>query len=492
MNSISRTILATSLVTGLLLASSPVTAQEEGNTLEGFKVTGLPLVSFSTDDGFGYGLRIFGTNYVEGVDPFDYQMYVQYYKTTLGFEYHEVALDTLNFLGTPYRVKFNAGFARTLNAQWYGRGNFHDLQKEQKIKNGELPTGENIPEVADIPIRKDQKDIPEGWEWVRSFDSPYLTLNRKAVDNFQDFLEREPQRHKTSDIVNTKGREYYRQTQNKFYNYDRIRPFATASTEQFIGSSNFKYFLGFRGQRYRIQSYKNDIDSGDRLPNNQTLIDLERPTGYDATEKERFVNGVRGAIAYDSRPREREKNPNTGIFADLHVEGVGKGTGSHYTFTRVTATWRHYIDIFPSLFNPAGELVFAYRIQGQETFGDVPFFEAGRIYTMDEANEGIGTNRGVRGYAANQFVDTVMGMVNTELRWTFAKTGFLGGMDFVMLAYYDTGRVADKWENMTSDGMHNAVGGGIRMVWQKNTIVNISYGRSKYGVNGNFSFNHMF
>ena len=62
-------------VTGLLLASGPVTAQEEGNTLEGFKVTGLPLVSFSTDDGFGYGLRIFGTNYVEGVDPFDYQMY---------------------------------------------------------------------------------------------------------------------------------------------------------------------------------------------------------------------------------------------------------------------------------------------------------------------------------------------------------------------------------------------------------------------------------
>lgn len=465
--------------------------QAQDDKLEGFKITGLPLISYSTDDGFGYGLRIFGTNYVEGIDPFDYQMYGQYYKTTFGYEYHEFSLDTLNFLGTPYRVKFNTGFARTLNAQWYGRGNFHDLQKEDKIKNGELPVGENIPAVADVMIRKDQK-VPEGWEWVRTMYSPYITPNRKAVDNFQDFLNRDPQRHPNTEIVNTKGREYYRQTQNKYYNYDRIRPFATATTEEWIGDSNFKYFVGFRGQRYKIQSYKNDIDSGDRLPNNQTLIDLERPTGYDATEKPRYVNGVRGAVAYDSRPREREKNPNGGIFADLHVEGVGKGTGSDYTFTRVTATYRQYIDILPSLFNPAGELVFAYRIQGQETFGDVPFFEMGRIYTMDESNEGVGTNRGVRGYAANQFVDRVMGMVNTELRWTFAKTGFLGGMNFVLLGYYDTGRVADKWENMTSDGMHNAVGGGIRMVWQKNTIVNISYGRSKYGVNGNFSFNHMF
>ncbi len=482
-----------SALTAALLTSGALYAQEEGGPakLEGFKITGLPLVSFSSDDGFGYGLRIFGTNYVENIEPFDYQMYAQYYKTTLGYEYHELSLDKLGFLGSPYRVKFNTGFARTLNAQWYGRGNFHDLQKEDKIRKGNLPVGENLPESANVPIRKDQ-EIPKGWEWVRSFDNPYLTLNRKAVDNFQDVLDGKQQRHDNKDIVNVKGREYLRQTQNKFYNYDRINPFFTATTEEWVGDSNFKYFVGFRGQRFKIQSYQNDIDSGDRVPNNQTLIDLERPTGYDATEKPRYVNGLRGAIAYDSRPRNREKNPNDGIFTDLHVEGVGSGTGSDYTYTRVTGTFRQYIEVTPSLFNPTQELVFAYRIQGQETFGDVPFYEAGRIYTMDESNEGIGANRGVRGYAANQFVDRVMGMVNTELRWTFTKTSFLGGMDFVLLAYYDTGRVAPSWEEMTSDGMHNAVGGGIRMVWQKNTIVNISYGRSKYGANGNFSFNHMF
>ncbi|HNN60602.1 MAG TPA: hypothetical protein PKK45_17435, partial [Leptospiraceae bacterium] len=49
--------------------------------LEGFKVTGLPLISFSTDDGFGYGVRAYGTYYEEGYAPFKFQAFAQYYKT---------------------------------------------------------------------------------------------------------------------------------------------------------------------------------------------------------------------------------------------------------------------------------------------------------------------------------------------------------------------------------------------------------------------------
>jgi muconolactone delta-isomerase len=37
-------------------------AQEKQDELKGLKFTGLPLISFSTDDGFGYGVRIYGTN----------------------------------------------------------------------------------------------------------------------------------------------------------------------------------------------------------------------------------------------------------------------------------------------------------------------------------------------------------------------------------------------------------------------------------------------
>jgi hypothetical protein len=466
------------ILTILTIALMPFALLAEA---EPMKFGGLPLVSYNSDDGFGYGVRAFGTVKEEGFAPYRYQLYVQYYKTTLGFEYHEINLDYLNFLGSPLRWKLSAGFSRTLNAQWYGQGNFHDIRREQAIKEGRLPINENIPDSPDLVQTK--------------FGNQDITFNRKAVDAFTD-----PGKHECKlefpsqcDIVNVRNREYLRQTQNKYFNYDLIKPFFKASTEDWIGDSNFKWYFGVLGQRYKVQSYHGDIDSGDKLPNNKTLIDIEKPYGYDATEDRRYVNGARVAVAYDSRPRDREKNPNAGIFADLHYWGVGKGTGSHYTFHRVTATWRQYIELFPGLLNPSGnELVFAYRLQGQETFGDAPFYELGVITTMNESSDGLGGKRGLRGYPANQFVDNVMAQLNTEVRWTFAKLSALGGLDFILLGYYDVGRVGKTWKEIENRGLHAAAGGGIRLVQQGSIVVNISGGRSKYESHVNFDFNHMF
>lgn len=439
---------------------------EEDEVLRGLKFTGLPLISFSTDDGFGYGVRIYGTYYEEGYAPFKYQAYGQFYKTTKGFEYHEFSLDSLKFLGTPFRVRTNAGLERYLNAQYYGYNNRQDIQRQQKIKKGEIPINENIQDT--LPLI----EINE-----------YLTLNSNFLSN-PDFFDNQNY---------NKSRKELRETQDKYFNYDSIKPFFTVTTEDFIGNTNFKWFFGVRFQSYRIQSYYGDIEKGQTYPNLKTLIDHEKPTGYDATEKPRFVNTLRFAFAYDSRPRIRELNPNDGIFADFHYEGSGKATGSNYTFHRYTLTFRQYIEIMSFLFKPRNEeLVFAYRIQFQKTDGDVPFFEAGRIYTMRESALGLGGNNGIRGYPANQFVDRVMGVWNNELRWTAFRVKALGGIDFVLLGYYDVGRVSPSFQKFVFKDFHRAMGGGIRFVWQRNTIVNISYGRSEFEANGNFSFNHMF
>ncbi|MCX7810754.1 MAG: outer membrane protein assembly factor [Leptospiraceae bacterium] len=441
-------------------------AQENQDELKGLKFTGLPLISFSTDDGFGYGVRIYGTYYEEGYAPFKYQSYGQFYRTTKGFEYHEFSLDSLKFLGTPFRVRMNVGIERYLNAQYYGYSNYQDLPRQKKIKAGELPINENIQSTPTL------YKINE-----------YLTLNANYLNN-NNLLD--PNNYNKSE-------KELKESQDKYFNYDSIKPFFTITTEDFIGDTNFKWFAGVRLQRYRIQSYKGDVDKGQTYPNIETLIDHEKPVGYDATEKPRYVNTIRLAFAYDSRPRIRELNPNDGIFADIHYEGAGKSTGSNYTFNRYTLTYRQYIEILSGIFKPMNqELVFAYRIQTQKTDGDVPFFEAGRIYTMRESALGLGGNNGIRGYPANQFVDRVMGVFNTELRLTAFRVKALGGIDFVLLGYYDVGRVAPSYKEFAMKDFHRAMGGGIRFVWQRNTIINISYGRSEYESNGNFSFNHMF
>ncbi|MCB1137441.1 MAG: hypothetical protein KDK23_01750 [Leptospiraceae bacterium] len=442
----------------------------------GWALQPLPLVSASSDDGFGYGLRVYGTYKDAKAEPYKYQIYGQYYATTRGYEFHELSLDAVDFLDSSFRIITRIGVERTLNAQWYGTGNFQDIQRQKRIKAGEMPINENVrtdPSTGE-PIR----DL---YTFEDYGDSAIYSLNTRALlsPNSGDFLN--------------PGRKLLKQTQGKYFYYDRIRPFIMMSTEQWIGDSNFKWFVGLRGQRYKIQSYAGDFEAGDKLPNGRTLIDIEQPLGYDATQDNRFVNGVRGALIYDSRPRKREINPNAGVFADIHVEGVGKGTGSHYSFTRYTAAWRQYIELLPGVFNPRDqELVFAYRFLGQKTTGDVPFYEMGRIYTSRESAEGLGGNGGLRGYPANQFVDRVMGMANFEMRLTTFHWNVLGGIDFIFLGYYDLGRVAPTNREMTLKGLHRAYGGGVRLLWQENVVINISYGRSQFESNFNFGFNHMF
>ncbi|MCS7204204.1 MAG: BamA/TamA family outer membrane protein [Leptospiraceae bacterium] len=452
-------------VAAFILFTSGIFPQS-GNELRGLKFTGIPLISFSTDDGVGYGVRIYGTFYEQGFAPFKYQAYGQFYKTTKGFEYHEFSLDSLKFLGSPFRIRMNIGLERYLNAQFYGYSNYQDLPRQIKIKSGELPINENI------------QPTPVLYEINENFklNTNYVNSNNLFDQNNYN-----------------KSQKELKESQDKYFNYDSIKPFFTITSEDFIGDTNFKWFVGVRLQRYRIQSYYGDIDKGQTYPNIKTLIDHVKPVGYDATEKPRFVNTIRLAFAYDSRPRIRELNPNDGIFTDIHYEGSGRTLGSNYTFSRYTFTFRQYIEVLSSLFNPRNEeLVFGYRVQVQKTDGNVPFFEAGRIYTMRESALGLGGNSGIRGYPANQFVDRVMGVFNTELRWTAFRVRALGGIDFVILAYYDVGRVAPSFEEFAFKDFHRAAGGGIRIVWQMNTIINISYGRSRYEANGNFSFNHMF
>ncbi|MCB1172651.1 MAG: BamA/TamA family outer membrane protein [Leptospiraceae bacterium] len=472
------------LIFSLLALPASLWSEEEDSYGWGF--TPLPLPSYDDDIGFTYGLRVTATKTHKDYKPFSVQIWAQYLASTKGYEDHAVYADVLDVFGTGLRVKGKLAYARTLLAQYYGYGNEHDIRRQQKIQEGKVAINENIPSQKTIITGEDLQGT-DAFGWLSDKWADELNLN-------ENFL-RDPVGNIANLSAVNPGRRILRERQNRFFAYDRTRPYVQLSTENFIGNSDFKWFLGFRGQRYKVQSYYDRREGGEAEANSKTLVDIEQPYGYDAISEgdPRFVNAVRVALAYDSRPRARELNPNSGIFTDLHYEGVGKATGSHYQFHRATATWRQYIEILPSVFNKMGdEFVFAYRLQAQETFGDVPFFEKGRIYTMNEESEGLGGSGGLRGYPSNQFVDKVMTMANIEGRYTFAKTGFLGGMDFQLMGFYDIGRVAADWSEWQPKGMHKAYGPGIGMIWQKNTIVTIFRGTSPYESFTAFKLSHMF
>lgn len=431
---------------------------------QGVELAGLPLIAYNSDDGFGYGLRAIASNYQPGFAPYKWHIWGQYYKTTKKRENHEVKADLLRAFGTPLRMTFHTGFVRYQSAHYYGIGNDQDIKRNRRIEKGEEAVNENVPQTPDLL---------------------QMTLPDAGMPGREDYT------WNTAGELNP-GRRILRERQDRYFRYDRVEPFAMVTAENWFRATRFKWWVGFKGIRYRIDSYYLDHEDGEAEPNSRTKLDVDQPTGYDAMQERRYVNLLRAALVYDSRPKMREKNPNGGIFADLHYAAAGKATGSHYAFQKLTLTYRQYIELFANALRPAHELVFAFRLQGQETFGDAPFFELGRIYTKEEDAEGLGGLYGLRGYPSNQFVDRIMMLSNAELRFTALKTPWLGGMHWILLGYYDVGRAAARIRELDRRGWHRARGGGLRLVWKSNIVINLSTGRSRYETFSAFSFNHMF
>ena len=432
------------------LAFGGLQAQEEvPEKKEGMAFLPIPFVAGNSDIGFGFGLLLIGTYSHSDYTPYQFRVLGQLFHTGLGYDDHFVELDFVRFLGSPFRFKSKIGYSRNLVAQYYGTGNVKDLPRQSRITSGETAVNENLPFTEDLFQLNDE-----------------ITLNRNVVDN------------PSGNLLNP-SRRYLRETQNRYFNYDSTEPYLNLSLEDWFGDTNFKWVAGVNATRYKIQSYYNDYEGGNTFPNRKTLIDLEQPTGYDALDGPRMVNLAKFSLVYDSRPRAREGNPNSGILAGFDYENSGKGTGSDYGFYRGKAYFKQYLEILPDAFAPARELVFAYRLEARRNYGDMPFF----------SSEALGGSKTIRGYSSNQFSDRAGAMVNTELRYTFAKTA---GMDFILMGYFDAGRVAPSFREIDSRGWHKAGGGGIRFVVQKNTVINISTGRSKHGSNLSIALGHMF
>jgi len=138
-----KTLLAVSLLVAFsMLATSLNAAKLSEATLkkkkEGWYPTGLPLINYTTDTGLGYGLRLYlyynGSREDQYFDtaPYFFQMYIQYFATTLGRYYHEVNVDMPYFMKTKFRIRAAFAYDKNLNANYFGLGS---EAADQKLTN---------------------------------------------------------------------------------------------------------------------------------------------------------------------------------------------------------------------------------------------------------------------------------------------------------------------------------------------------------------------
>ena len=421
-------------------------AKDQKTELKGLSLIGLPLLFYNDDLGLLYGGRIIGTYYQKEYKPYRYQFWTQYLNSSLNYTDHAAYFDYISASNLHWRSR--VGRKRNTLAQYYGYGNSQDIRRIRRVTGDQKPV------------------LPAGPNLLRTRTDPGF------------------------------DKERLKDSQNRYYNYDYVTSYLDTSLEFWLGQSNFKYFIGYLGHRYRVYSYHDQLEPGEIERNIRGYVDLEQPVGYDAVreDKPKAVSYFRTALAYDSRPRENENNPSTGIFTDIHYEGAGRSLGSNYDYSNLTLTWRQYLSLFPSFWSDIGmQSVFSYRLTARETLGGTaPFFEAGKVRNIRETTEGLGGKDGVRGFPSNQFIDKFITIGNFELRHTYLQSGLWGGMDFQFLCFYDIGRVAASSKEWEARDFHKAYGLGSAVVWQKNLVAQFFFGFSEFHRYTAFSLRHTF
>ena len=103
----------------LSLWATPSVVAEVHETV-GWRLTGIPLVNFSSDDGTGYGLRLNLFEYDGGTIPYRRKLSAQAFFTTKGKWVHRLLLDSPAFRGRNERLQVEIVYEKEDLANYYG------------------------------------------------------------------------------------------------------------------------------------------------------------------------------------------------------------------------------------------------------------------------------------------------------------------------------------------------------------------------------------
>ncbi len=430
----SAVLVFTVLLLQTLLFSAQLSEDTIAKKNEGWYPTGLPLVNFSSDDGFGYGARAYIYNNGHKDDPyFDkspyfLQLYAQYFATTNGVQYHELNLDMPYFLGTKFRIQSAFAYDRALNSNYFGVG---EQASHEKLT---APNGNKYNTYAGL----------------------------------QDFFDDNKQ--------NT-----------KWYNFTITRPTYTLYVFRDI-TDEFKLMAGAMVKNVTIETW-----NGRKFKNTRqdpTLLDNDRAKLTDSADGQLggLINTARLGVTYDAR--DFEPDPHKGYYLDYVFEASNGAIGSDFNYIKNNVQAMYFV-------NPFDSFVLGGRLGYTTAAGDIPFYEESFFGFANFRREGLGGNRTLLGYKKNRFVAKTMTVANLDARWQFWEVSGAGQrFGFQLIAFIESGNVYDEAADPVQDPnwkfYHTSYGGGLVIAWNLSTIVHFLYGMSKEDANISIDFDHKF
>ncbi len=422
-----------------IAAADPLSADDLARKNENGYVTGLPLVSYSTDNGLGGGARVY--YYWNGskddprfpTTPYLMRIFLQAFVSTRGLQFHWLDFDAPRVFDTPYRLRSQLIYERDINHNYFGLGN-------------------------------------------AAMDKLRFPGSGQAYTSYADYSNDQQK-------VGADGTTF-----SKYDQYDFIRPLLLASVERLFFDDRVRVLGGVGLSYVKINDYSGklvDADGGS-APEATTRLKTDCDAGRIVGCGGGRDDFLRFGISYDTR--DFEPDPNTGVYLDAALDAGTVALGSQFDYLRFLAAARGYVSPFSGT-----DLVFAGRALFEIQSKDTPFFSMDTLPFTEDPRAGLGGHRTLRGYRQDRFVGPVMTLLNGEVRWTFGHAVIKHQkFGFILAPFLDLGRVYDSFDAMTLHGWRPSYGGALRVSWNLATIVTVDYGVSPEDTGFYVNFGHIF
>jgi hypothetical protein len=407
-------VLLSSLVLANAAAGEP--ASEEPPPDRGVKVSALPVVSYGTDELWGFGAHFKLTDFGDGTQPpFLYSVEANVFATTGGVQSHWLAMDIPHLGGSPYRVTLQVAYDRAKFQPYYGFG------------NGSV-------------------DDPRFTECDRdSLPSPPDSCPRQSAENPQpnpDF----------------RGIRYYQ--------YDlRVFPRVELAVRRSLAGP-WSWVVGYKFELVGFKANYSAEDLG-QTTGSQLSADAAagKLVGWDGrlqSFEQRIVQRyaeVSTGVRFDTR--DNEFAPTRGVLHELTLRGAAHALGSESNVWGANATLRFYQRVVPSYWR----LVFALRLLADVASDGSPFYISGP--------EGLGGRDSIRALTLDRFQGNVRLIGNAELRWRAIS---LGEFELGAVVGVDAGRVWARLGQSDVGPFQVGAAAGLRIAWSHHFVIRADAG----------------
>ncbi|MEN8146045.1 MAG: DUF5982 domain-containing protein [Campylobacterota bacterium] len=264
-----------------LYTKSTLTPEQIADKREGMYVTGLPLVNYDADKGFGYGLRVYlydnGDRESElfKVTPYKHQLYAQFFQTTNGWSYHMLHYDAPYIGNSLFRLTGEIVYEKNTQANYFGT------------------TAESMNNLSD------------------TLGTSYTTAEEQQ------------------NALDTQGSRYYNR-------YLLVKPKAEINLARDFFGGLVRLSAGVNLSHATITDYNNTIVLDQHNQQSKLAEDKESLIGYEGG----WDNGIKLAAVYDSR--DFAPNPKNGSIHDLSIGLYGKFLGSDFKHQRYSFSTRNF------------------------------------------------------------------------------------------------------------------------------------------------------